>query len=50
MQKAKTPSEMGRKSWESRKKKYGEKGAVLILKKASKKAAKNRTRKVKAVK
>ncbi len=32
-----TSSEMGKKSWESRIKKYGVKGATAILKKASKK-------------
>lgn len=33
-----TPSEMGKKSWQARKKKYGLKGAKSILKKASHKA------------
>lgn len=33
-----TPSEMGKRSWEIRKKKYGLKGAKAILKKASDKA------------
>ncbi len=37
-----TPSEMGKKSWEARKKKYGTKGAKEILKKASHKAKSNK--------
>lgn len=38
MTKATTPSEMGKKSWKARVKKYGIKGAKTILKKASHKA------------